>query len=263
MRDFTTVKLEIEEDIATIWLDKSDIFNAYSEMMFSELLDAFKSVGKMSEIRVVLFKGKGKSFCVGPDQNWLKDIVKCSYEQNYQESLLFGKCLYEIYTCKKPTIAIVHGAAIDGGIGMFAACDFAFCDDETIFSITDVKNGVVQACITPYLIKRVGEFATRELMLTGKKIKGFEAENYRLVNKTLAKNLLDDYVAETIEHLRSAGPSALSYTKNLIYDIANTQSLDESLEYTSKIIADIRATDEGQEGVNAFLKKRKPYWIRK
>jgi len=262
MREFTTLKLEIEDDLGIIWLNKPDNSNTYNEVMMTELIDVFKYVNKIAEIKIIILKGRGKTFCAGPDLNWLKDVAKYSYEQNYFESLLFSKCLYEIYSCKKPTIAVIHGSAIDGGIGFFAACDFAFCNEETIFSVTDVNMGLIQACIAPYIMKRVGEFGTKELMFTGKRIKGSEAETLKLVNKSLSKSQLDEYVNETIEQLRTSGPSALTFCKNLIYDIANTQSIDESIEYTAKLIADIRATDEGQEGLNAFLKKRKPYWIK-
>jgi methylglutaconyl-CoA hydratase len=262
VKEFTTIKLEFQEDIAVIWLDRPDIHNAYNETMIYELMEAFKYVNKNSEVSIVILKGKGKSFCAGADLNWMKDIVKYSYDQNYLESLQLSRCFYTIYTCKKPTIAIVHGAVIGGGIGFLTACDFAFCDDETLFSLNDVKIGLIPASISPYVVKRIGEFASRDLMLTGKRLKGQEAENCKLVNKSLSKNLLDDYVSEIIDQLRTSGPGAMSFCKNLLYDISNTLTIDEAVEYTAKMTADVRASDEGQEGMAAFLKKRKPNWIR-
>jgi len=263
MKEYTTILFEQNDDLGIVWLNRPEIHNAFNEVMISELLDVFKQINKNQDIRIVILKGKGKSFCAGADLNWMKDVVKYSYEQNYHESLQLSKCFYEIYTCKKPTIAIVHGAAIGGANGLLAACDFAFCDSETVFSLSEVKIGIVPACISPYVTKRVGEYGSKDLMLTGKRIKGKEAEEYRLVNKSLVGNDLENHVNSVIENLRTSGPRAMSFCKNLLYDISNTLSYDEAIEYTAKMIADIRASEEGQEGMNAFLKKRKPNWIKK
>jgi methylglutaconyl-CoA hydratase len=133
-------------------------------------------------IRIIILTGKGKSFCAGADLNWMRDVAKYSYEENFKESLQLSQCFYDIYTSAKPTIAVVHGAAIGGANGILAACDFAYCDDETTFSLSEVKIGIIPACISPYVTKRVGEYGSKELMLTGKRFKGKEAEKHKLVN---------------------------------------------------------------------------------
>jgi methylglutaconyl-CoA hydratase len=191
----------------------------------------------------------------------MRDVAGYSYGQNFAESLNLSKCFYAIYTCAKPTMAIVHGAAIGGANGLLAACDFAYADNNTTFSLSEVKIGIVPACISPYVTKRVGEYGSKELMLTGKRFKGPEAEKHRLVNKSLPPELLEAHVDSVIKLLRTSGPKAMSHCKNLIFDICNKLTLDEAVESTAKMIAEIRASDEGQEGMDAFLNKRKPDWV--
>ena len=155
----------------------------------------------------------------------------------------------------------MHGAAIGGANGLLAACDMAFCDNDTVFSLSEVKIGIVPACISPYVIKRVGEFGARELMLTGRRINGIEAQTFGLVNKSLPAAELDGHVDAVVKQLLSSGPKAVAQCKVLIDQVTNQISLDEALTYTAKMIADIRASEEGQEGMAAFLGKRQPKWV--
>jgi len=260
--NFKTIELELIEDLAIVWLNRPEIHNAFNEIMISELITKFEAINKMEKVRIVILRGRGKSFCAGADLNWMRDVAKYSYEENYLESLNLSKCFYTIYTCQKPTIAVVHGAAIGGANGLLAACDFTISQDNTIFSLSEVKIGVVPACISPYVIKRVGEFGARELMLTGKRINGKEAEEFKLINKSVSANDLEEHLNSIIQLLRTSGPKAMSHCKSLLFNIANKESLDQALESTARIIAEIRASKEGQEGMAAFLEKRKPSWVK-
>ncbi len=261
MNNYTTIKLETKNGVATILLNRPEIRNAFNEVMIAELTDAFKTAGCMDDIRVIILKGEGKSFCAGADLNWMRDVSKYSYEENYAESLRLSECFYSIYSSPKPTIAVVHGAAIGGANGLLAACDIAVCDHETVFSLSEVKIGIVPACISPYVIKRVGEYGARELMLTGRRINGQEAERYKLVNKSLPAHQVVSYINEMVQMLLTSGPAAITHCKNLIDKVVNHIELDEALTYTAKMIAEIRASEEGQEGMAAFLEKRKPKWV--
>lgn len=261
MYNYRTIEFEIKNDLGIIWLNRPEIHNAFNEVMISELLDIFQKVDQMDEIRIVMLRGRGKSFCAGADLNWMRGVAGYSYEQNYKESLNLSKCFYAIYTCAKPTMAVVHGAAIGGANGLLAACDFAYADDNTVFSLSEVKIGIVPACISPYVTKRVGEYGSKELMLTGKRFKGPEAEKHRLVNKSLPPELIEAHLQSVIKVLRTSGPKAMTHCKNLIFDISNKLTLEEAVESTAKMIAEIRASDEGQEGMDAFLNKRKPDWV--
>ena len=261
MTNFQTIEFEKQADLGIIWLNRPDIHNAFNEVMIRELIECFEKVNLMDDIRIVILRGRGKSFCAGADLNWMRDVAQYSFEQNYKESLNLSKCFFTIYTCKKPTIAMVHGAAIGGANGLLASCDFAYADDNTTFSLSEVKIGVVPACISPYVTKRVGEYGSRELMLTGRRIKGKEAEHFRLVNKSLPAEELESYVASVADLLRTSGPKAMSQCKKLVFNICNIETLDEARESTARMIAEIRISDEGQEGMAAFLEKRKPNWI--
>jgi methylglutaconyl-CoA hydratase len=261
MTMYTTIEFEKNADLATIWLNRPDIHNAFNEVMIQEVIDCVTAANHMDDVRVVIIRGRGKSFCAGADLNWMRGVAAYSFEQNFKESLNLSKCFYTIYTCKKPTIAIVHGAAIGGANGLLASCDFAYADENTTFSLSEVKIGVVPACISPYVIKRVGEYAAKELMLTGKRIKGKEAEYFRLVNKSLPVEELNAYVMSVIDLLRTSGPKAMTQCKTLIYNICNLETLEQARESTARMIAEIRASEEGQEGMAAFLEKRKPNWI--
>lgn len=262
MKSYKTIEFEKKGDLGIVWLNRPEIRNAFNEVMISELIDCFEGINKMDDIRFAVLRGRGKSFCAGADLNWMRDVAKYTFEQNYSESLNLSKCFYTIYTCRVPTIAVVHGAAIGGANGLLASCDFAYADDDTVFSLSEVKIGIVPACISPYVTKRVGEYGSRELMLTGRRINGKEAEHYRLVNKSLPGNDLDEYVDETIGLLRTSGPKAMTHCKNLIFNISNKETIDEALESTARMIAEIRASEEGQEGMAAFLEKRKPKWVK-
>jgi methylglutaconyl-CoA hydratase len=262
MKSYTTIEFELKEDVGIVWLNRPEIHNAFNEVMISELIECFEAINEMEKVRVAILRGKGKSFCAGADLNWMRGVANYSYEQNYEESLNLSKCFYTIYTCKKPTIAIVHGAAIGGANGLLASCDFAYADDNTTFSLSEVKIGIIPACISPYVTKRVGEYGSKELMITGKRIKGPEAEYHRLVNKSLPTEELDEYVNSIIDLLRTSGPVAITQCKNLIFNIANKETIEEALESTARMIAEIRASEEGQEGMAAFLEKRKPNWVK-
>ena len=262
MEKYQTIKFEIKDQVATVWLNRPEVHNAFNEVMISEVIDVFENINTLEEIRVVVIRGNGKSFCAGADLNWMRDVAKYSYEENYNESLNVSKCFYTIYTCKKPTIVIVHGAAIGGANGFITACDFAYAENEAVFSLSEVKIGIIPACVSPYVIKRVGEYAAKELMITGKRINGKEAEEFRLVNQAIEKDRLENHVNSIIEVIISGGPNAISKCKDLIINVSNKLTLEEAGEYTAKMIADIRTSNEGQEGMAAFFEKRKPKWAK-
>ncbi|MBE0660991.1 MAG: enoyl-CoA hydratase/isomerase family protein [Bacteroidales bacterium] len=257
---YQTLLLESANNIATIWLNRPEVHNAFNDLTISELAAVLKELEKDDALRVVVIRGKGKSFCAGADLNWMKAVKDYSYDENYQDSLNLCRLLYNIYTFPKPVIAVVHGSAIGGANGLLAACDIAICEENTTFSLSEVKIGLIPACISPYVIKRVGEPIARELMLTGKRIKGPEAEKHKLVNRSLPESELENYLNETLNLLLSSGPKAVENCKKLIFDVVNTWTLDQTIENTATLIAKQRLSDEAQEGMIAFLEKRKPVW---
>ena len=258
---YTTIEATNENGIFTIWLNRPEVHNAFNSTMLKELAECFLGLQSTDAICVII-RGRGKSFCAGADLTWMKEGAGNDYETNYQDSLLLSKCFYAIYTCPKPTIALIHGVSLGGANGLVSSCDLAYCADDATFSLSEVKIGIVPACISPYVVKRVGEFGTRELMLTGKRIKGKEAEAFHLVNKSVPADQLDATARETISHLRTSGPAAMAHGKKLIHEVTNNLTLKEAYDFTARMIGDIRASEEGQEGMNAFLEKRKPTWVK-
>jgi len=259
--NFKHIKLEIANKIATLWFSRPLIHNAFNEEMISDILEAVNQVNENIQAGILILRGEGKSFCAGADLNWMRAVANYSYEQNFEESLQLSKCFYALYTCKKPTIAMVHGAAIGGANGLIAACDMAYAEENTVFSLSEVKIGIVPACISPYLIKRVGEYNAKELMLRGKRFDGQEAVRKGLINMAGSKSEIEQELSVVIEQLKTSGPQAMTHCKNLIYDVTNKLTINEAIDYTANIIAQIRASDEGQEGMAAFLEKRKPNWV--
>ncbi|MCX6287524.1 MAG: enoyl-CoA hydratase-related protein [Bacteroidetes bacterium] len=262
MKDYNTIEISTDDRVLTIRLNRPDKHNAFNEIMLRELTDIFNRARHMADVICIVLRGNGKSFCSGVDLNWMKDVANNSYEKNYNESLYLANCFYTIYTCPKPSIAIGHGSVLGGANGLLSACDMAYCTDDAVFSLSEVKIGIVPACISPYVIKRVGEYAARELMITGKRISGKEAERYGLVNRSLPSAELDIEVGAIISQLKSSGPAAMSHCKILIDKVSNSLTMKEAIEFTARMIAEIRASDEGQEGMNAFLEKRKPNWVK-
>jgi len=261
---YNTIEFKIENEIGYIYLNRPEIHNAFNEQMISELIHCFGEVENMDskDLRLLILEGKGPSFCAGADLKWMKSVVNYSHEENFRESYKLSQCFNSIYSCKFPTIALVHGAAIGGANGLLAACDFVLADKNAVFSLSEVKIGIVPACISPYVMKRVGEYKSKELMLTGVRFSGKEAEKYGLVNWAMGDKKRKAKLQELISSLGTSGPIALSQCKKLLYDMSNSLSHEEAMTYTAEMIADLRKSDEGQEGMNSFLEKRKPNWVK-
>jgi len=258
-----TINTIIEDDILYIVLSRPKVHNAFNALMIDELTDIYSSVNQMDNIRVVILKGVGKSFCAGADLNWMRDISKFTHQENVDESLKLSDCFYKIYTCKKPTIAHVHGVAIGGANGLLSACDIVACEQHTVFSLSEVKIGIVPACISPYVVKRIGEYNARETMLTGNRFDGKKAKEFGLVNFSGTPHEVDEYLEKTIASLRTSGPNAISMCKELLFSLNNEWTLEEARTKTAEMIANLRQSEEGQEGMDAFLNKRPPNWIKK
>lgn len=256
-----TIKTHIDQKVGSILLNRPEIHNAFNEVMIQEIMDALESFNRNDNVRVITIAGAGKSFCAGADLDWMRSVSTYTYEQNLAESMRLSECFYALYTSQKPTIAKVHGAAIGGANGLMAACDISIVHNDTIFSLSEVKIGIVPACISPYIIKRVGESKSRELMLTGRRFNGHEAAMNGLANYAVTD--VEKQTQEIVDSLLTSGPKAIAQCKELIDQVVNHKTLEEAKKYTAEMIAEIRGSSEGQEGMSAFLEKRKPNWIDK
>ena len=260
MDTFETIKVELNEKVATIYLNRPEIHNAFNHKMVLEIISALKSVADNQKLRVLVIRGNGKSFCSGADLNWMKEVVEFDFEKNYNESLLLANCFQTIYHFPVPVISFGHGSVIGGGNGFLATSDFAICTKNTHFAFSEVNIGLVPAVISYFIIRRMGINKTKELMLSGQQFNGIEAEHWGLVNYAIDESDTENFIKSTIQRLIEKSPQALKRTKNLLNN--NDLLFDENafLKESAIIISQARVSKDGQEGMRSFLEKRRPVW---
>jgi methylglutaconyl-CoA hydratase len=256
---YETILVEKPGRIAWLWLNRPDVHNAFNAVMVHELRGALAAFRDDASVRAVVLSGRGRSFCSGADLNWMREIIRYSYAQNLQESTALSNFLHELYAFPKPTIARVNGTAIGGGTGFLAACDIVVADAGAQFGLSEVKIGLVPACIAPYIVRRTGEGRARRYFLTGERFDAKRAAEIGLVNDVTPPGGLDAKVDEIAALLLSSGPEALARCKELLTRVPG-MDFAEAGPYTAEMIAQLRISPEGQEGMAAFLEKRKPRW---
>ncbi len=258
--NYDTITLEKDDRIARVTFCRPEIHNAFNSTMISEMTDVFGEIEKDNDIRVVVLTGEGKSFCAGADLNWMRGVIKQTFDQNLAESNALAGLFNKIYRCRRPVIGRINGAAIGGGTGFVAVCDMAIAARSAKFSFSEVKIGVVPACIGPYVVKKMGEGRARELFITGERMNAERAHEVGLVNKVVDDDQLDDAVDALVKTLLSSGPEAVAMAKKLVREVPEMTAA-QFKPYTAEMIAKLRVSDEGQEGMDAFLNKRKPKWV--
>ena len=256
---FKTVRLDIAAGVARVTMNRPDIRNAFNDTMITELRQAFAAINEDPSVRVVVLTGEGKAFCAGADLHWMRKVVNYTYEQNYEDSLNLARLMREVYDCPRPVVGRINGPAIGGGTGLVAVCDIPVAADGAVFSFSEVKIGLVPACISPYVLKRVGERYGREYFLTGERLTAAKALQCGLVNRVVAPEDLDTAVDEVVGNLLTSGPEALATCKRMVRMVGD-QDLDAAGPATAEMIARLRMSEEGQEGMAAFLERRKPAW---
>lgn len=255
-----TILYKIDGPVARITLNRPEIHNAFNDVMLAELVAIFKEIEyQKGEVRVVVLTGNGKSFCAGADLHWMKKMIDYSYEENIEDSNQVSECMHRLYSLPQPTVCRANGAAIGGGMGLVAACDVVVAQEEAVFSLSEVKLGLVPACISPYVIKRAGESKCREFFLSGERISAQKALSAGLVNEVVSSVDLDAAVERWVAQFLKNGPEALAVCKQLLENVPG-MPLDGAKGYTADVIAKLRISQEGQEGMNAFLEKRQPKW---
>lgn len=260
-QQYRTVLSAKEGKALRLIMNRPQVHNAFNSEMIRELAAAVDAAKQDADVRLVILTGAGESFCAGADLNWMREVIRYSYEQNLRESRELAELIHSIYTLPKPTIARINGAVIGGGTGLFSACDIVIASDRARFGLSEVKIGLVPAAIGPYVIRRIGESAARELFLTGERFDARRALEIGLVNKVVAHEALDEKVGEVVHLLLSSGPEAIARCKELLQKVPS-MGLEEAKSYTAEMIAGLRVSLEGQEGMAAFLEKRKPNWVK-
>jgi methylglutaconyl-CoA hydratase len=259
--NYTCLNYQKDGPVARVTFNRPEIHNAFNATVITEMSHLFGEIAKDESVRVVLLTGEGKSFCAGADLNWMREVITQSFEQNLAEANALASLFYQIYTFKRPVVGRINGAAIGGGTGFVAVCDIAIAAESAKFSFSEVKIGVVPACIGPYVIRKMGEGKARELFITGERMEARRALEVGLVNRVVPDGELDAEVNKQIESICTSGPEAVAMAKKLVSEVP-AMTPAEFKPYTAEMIARLRVSDEGQEGMDAFLNKRKPNWVK-
>jgi methylglutaconyl-CoA hydratase len=255
--------LEVSGFIATVTLNRPEVRNAFNAAVISELTQAFLELGARDDVRCIVMAANGTAYCAGADLGWMKSVAAYTHEQNVGDATALAELLRLIHRCPKPTIARVQGDAYAGGTGLVAVCDIAVAADTAHFSVSEVKLGLIPATISPYVIRAMGERAAHRYFLTAERFSAAQALRIGFVHEVVGADQLDAKVAELAKALVQAGPAAEKACKQLLLDVAGQEMTPELIALTVRGIADIRVSEEGREGIQAFLGKRKPNWLPK
>lgn len=255
--------LEIARDgrIATIWMNRPAVFNAFDEQLIDELTAACVELDADPAVRVVVLGGRGKHFSAGADLNWMKRAAGFTHEQNVADARRFAGMLRTLSEMKKPTIARVQGAALGGGTGLTAACDMAVASSDAVFSTSEVKFGIIPSAISPYVLRAIGPRHALRYFQSAERISADRALAIGLVGDVVAPEALDSCVGQLADTLLQGGPLAQKAAKDLIAAVSGKPIDDAISEETAQRIARQRATDEAKDGIAAFLDKRPPGWL--
>ena len=256
---YGTIEVNIENFVAKIYLNRPEVHNAMNEKLMKELTTCFSGLNSNEKIRVIVLSGHGKSFCAGADLNWMKSMVKYSKEENINDSRLLLNLYESIYNCSKPVIGRVNGHAFGGGIGLFAVCDIVFAVPDCKFAFSEVKLGIIPSVISTYVVRRLGLANMKRLYITGERFDSIYGNEIGLIDYVVPEEEIDNKIQKYIDLLISSGPMAIKEIKKLVY-FCEKMDREEYKEHTVKKIAELRISEEGQEGINAFLEKRKTKW---
>lgn len=247
--------------VAEVWLNRPEMRNAFNTELIVALKDAFVALPTDPELRVVVLGGRGKVFCAGADLNMMKAMAGYSWEQNRSDAAGLAEMLYTLYSCPLPVIGRLHGDCYAGGMGLASICDVLIAARGMQFCLSEARLGLLPATISPYVIRAMGEQAARRWFVTAERFDADAGARMGFVHEVVEPDALDARVAEIAATLAANGPAAVRACKKLVQDVAG-RPIDAALRSdTAQRIADIRASDEGREGVRSFLEKRPPAWL--
>jgi methylglutaconyl-CoA hydratase len=254
------LKVEIQDGVARVTLDRPEVRNAFDDALIAALTKTFLEVGSDKALRALVLAGNGPAFCAGADLNWMKRMAGYSYDENLADAQALAAMLATLERVPKPTIARVHGPVFAGGTGLVAACDIAVGTPEAKFCFSEAKLGLSPATISPYVMRAIGERMAQRYFLTAEVFDAEEAHRIGMLSALVAPNELDSSIEAILKHLFAGGPEAHAKIKDLIRAVGR-RPIDDALgAETAKRIAEIRVSAEGKEGIASFLEKRKASW---
>lgn len=258
---FQALEIHLTGPVATLWMNRPDLHNAFDETLIAELTAACIALDEDKDVRVVILAGRGKSFSAGADLNWMKRAANNGLDDNLNDARALARMLRILAEMKKPTIARVQGAALGGGTGLTAACDIAVASTKAFFATSEVKFGIIPSAISPYVVRAIGARQAYRYFQSAERIDAVRARDLGLVHETVEPDALDAKVQEIVNALIQGGPLAQAAAKDLIRAVDNQPINDTLVEDTAHRIAHLRATPEAKDGIAAFLDKRQPGWI--
>lgn len=256
---YETIEIQKKKDITTIILNRPEVHNAMNEKLMKELTSCFKKLNIDNQIRIIILKGKGKSFSAGADLNWMKSMVKYSQKENMKDSQLLSDLYETIYNSPKPIIGYINGHAFGGGVGLIAVCDITIAPPDKKFAFSEVKLGIIPSVISTYIVKRIGISNMRRLFITGERFNSQYAKQIGLIDYIVSEDEIDAEIQKNIDKLKTSNPNAIYEIKKLV-EKYNDTDIKKYKEHTIKKISELRISEDGQEGIKAFLEKRKPKW---
>ena len=258
---YETLEIERSGGVATIWMNRPDVHNAFNARLIADLTAACEALDADESVRVVVLGGRGKSFSAGADLNWMKAAGEASVEENLADARRLAGMLRTLSGMATPTIARVQGAALGGGMGLASACDICVASEKAVFATSEVRFGIIPSAISHYVILAIGERQSYRYFQTAERISAARAGEIGLAHEVTSVDALDAKVDEIVAALLAGGPRAQAAAKDLIRAVANKPVDDAVVEDTSRRIAGLRATPEAKEGLSAFLEKRPANWV--
>jgi methylglutaconyl-CoA hydratase len=251
----------LQDDVCELVLNRPEKINTLNKEVISRFTEYIKQLAAQQEIRVVIISGTGKWFCGGADLKWMQQASMESKDHNYNDAFLLANLFHQINILPIVTIAKVSGGAMGGGIGLLCCCDLVIASDDSIFSFGELKLGILPATIMPYVLATIGERQARRFMLSGEHFNAQVAKKINLIHESVKPELLSQEVERQVQHFLSSAPETLRKCKSLIQEYSLTET--QFIEDTARILANSRSSDEALEGIQAFLSKSKPSWMKK
>lgn len=251
---------QVGPHVAEVWLNRPEVRNAFNDGVVAELTAVFTDLGAQPGLRAIVLAGHGKAFCAGADLSWMRSMADYTWSQNHADASALAQMLWTIWSCPVPVVARIQGDCYAGGVGLAAVCDVVVVAEGAHFCLSEARLGLLPATIGPYVLRAIGEQAARRYFVTAERFSAARAAALGLAHEVVPADQLDAQVGQIVAALVANGPAAVRACKQLVKDAAGRE-IDAALrDDTARRIADIRASAEGREGVQAFLNKREPDW---
>ncbi|MBT9489167.1 MAG: enoyl-CoA hydratase/isomerase family protein [Rubrivivax sp.] len=255
-----TLDIQIHGPVARVFLNRPEVRNAFNDGVIAELTATFTQLGADKTLRAIVLGGHGKAFCAGADLSWMRTMAGYTWDQNRADAEALAQMLWTLWSCPLPVVGRVHGDCYAGGLGLAAVCDVLVAAEGVQFCLSEARLGLLPATIGPYVVKAMGEQAARRYFVTAERFDAQRALQLGFVHECVPVETLDSTVDQIVATLVANGPAAVKACKQLVQDVAGRAITADLRAETARRIADIRASDEGREGVQAFLNKREPAW---